>query len=349
MTQAIDIWSFACVLSSAATWAVLDWPGIQQFEKLRENANRRIIAKAKDRATRVSDLDAGQPRQSHEQRLPSDQFHDGREVLPAVTEWHKYLRSCSRKTDHMTLMVLDLVDQRMLKTSPGERISASHLCEELEKILKSTTTPQEPRLSDDFRSLLGQFDEEESIYSTRNSHSRSKADVGHLSTQTARQDPPRRIKTHLPLTTTHRQSMWPNQNLRFQGGEYLENQGIDGRDKIKRPELPIRLLESRVEPQRQYLTNLGSNYVYKSAPGTPKKNIQFQNYFQACDALKKRGALKKRRSNLWDKFNGRKSEDLDSYLQAYFTSRRDIVRHSLVLQCVIILLTSYIDLPRGQC
>lgn len=64
-----------------------------------------------------------------------DAFHDGRKVLPAVTEWHLYLRNSSRKSDTITDRILDLVDHHMLKPKPGQRLTLEKLCNELENIL----------------------------------------------------------------------------------------------------------------------------------------------------------------------------------------------------------------------
>lgn len=64
-----------------------------------------------------------------------DAFHDGREVLPAVTEWHLYLRNSSRKSDTITDRILDLVDYHMLKSKPDERYTLEQVCKELDNTL----------------------------------------------------------------------------------------------------------------------------------------------------------------------------------------------------------------------
>lgn len=56
-----------------------------------------------------------------------DPFHNTKSVLPEVTEWHHYLRTCIRRQDYYTARVLDIVDNSML-IMPGEnRISGSDL------------------------------------------------------------------------------------------------------------------------------------------------------------------------------------------------------------------------------
>ncbi|KAL8772818.1 MAG: hypothetical protein Q9209_002163 [Squamulea sp. 1 TL-2023] len=125
VSQTIDIWSLACVFSIAATWVVFGYPGIQQFRKVREKAISGIISapfhyQYPQRSTSIS---AG------------DYFHDGRQVLNVVTDWHKVLRNALRKTDTVTSRLLDLVDQKMLLGSASSRIKAKDLSIELENIV----------------------------------------------------------------------------------------------------------------------------------------------------------------------------------------------------------------------
>ncbi|KAK8107550.1 uncharacterized protein PG998_009563, partial [Apiospora kogelbergensis] len=109
-TQKIDIWSLGCVFSVAATWVILGRQGVFVYEKLRLNA----IKKLGD---------------SHSGRQPSasDAFHDGQEVLGAVTAWHNHLRSSVRKSDTITSRILDLIDIEMLKKEPRERLPSVDL------------------------------------------------------------------------------------------------------------------------------------------------------------------------------------------------------------------------------
>ncbi|KAK7708019.1 hypothetical protein SLS64_006841 [Diaporthe eres] len=61
-----------------------------------------------------------------------DAFHDGKNVLSAVTEWHVYLRNSARRADTTTHRVLDLVDKHMLLSNPEERLMMGKLCEALD-------------------------------------------------------------------------------------------------------------------------------------------------------------------------------------------------------------------------
>lgn len=148
--QSIDTWSLACVLSIAATWVVLGYQGIRQFNKLREKAILTIRTQQarlpKHRRTRPS--------------LATDSFHDGLQVLTAVTEWHKFLRSALRGTDTITRRILDLVDEKMLLRDPGARIGAGELCEELEEIIKQGKEELRIPVPMSIQSLLQEVDAE---------------------------------------------------------------------------------------------------------------------------------------------------------------------------------------------
>jgi hypothetical protein len=80
-----------------------------------------------------------------------DPFHNKKEVLSVVTDWHKYLRSTVRKDDCYTAKILDIVDRRML-IIPGERrISGAELSHELARIDNEalrTTDPVPERIAE---------------------------------------------------------------------------------------------------------------------------------------------------------------------------------------------------------
>ncbi|KAF2823723.1 hypothetical protein CC86DRAFT_59153 [Ophiobolus disseminans] len=117
VTQSIDTWSLGCVLSVAATWAVLGFQGVRQFEQLRQlsPSNRK-------------------------EGITYDRFHDGIQVLPEVRKWHNYLRGHIRLSDTATVSVLDLVENNMLQTETNNRFELEELCDKLEEILESATT-----------------------------------------------------------------------------------------------------------------------------------------------------------------------------------------------------------------
>jgi hypothetical protein len=118
VSRAIDIWSFGCVLSLAATWVVLGVDGINQFRILREQAQS---TEAAEEGPIVA----------------SGAFHDGQKLLDAINDWHQFIRAMARRSDVITTQILDLVDTAMLKSEPEERASATHICGDMRHILTS--------------------------------------------------------------------------------------------------------------------------------------------------------------------------------------------------------------------
>jgi len=109
------------VLSVAATWVVLGLQGVLQFEILRKRASG-------DRK--------------------SDKFHDGSDVLPHIKLWHDYLRSHIRIADTATARVLDLVEAKMLKKNPADRLTSQDLCKDLDYLLKLAKIALQTELRD---------------------------------------------------------------------------------------------------------------------------------------------------------------------------------------------------------
>lgn len=111
------------VLSNAATYVVLGKQGVIKYNRVRCSAVMDATMKG------------------------GDGFHDGHKVLEAVTEWHRYLRDCSRRHDNTTPAILDLVDQHMLVDSDN-RYDSARTVSKLECILMDTASgfPKVPPL-----------------------------------------------------------------------------------------------------------------------------------------------------------------------------------------------------------
>ena len=106
----------------AATWFVLGLQGVAWFPRIRADAVRKA-----SQDTSIADL--------------GDCFHDGREVLGAVRDWHQFLRKSVRDNDHITGRILDIVDEHMLVSHPEKRDSAETLSTKL-KALLAENAPQ---------------------------------------------------------------------------------------------------------------------------------------------------------------------------------------------------------------
>ena len=148
--QTIDIWSLGCVFSIAATWVVFGYPGLQQFRKVRENAINQIVSRAfqSPHPQRTTSISAG------------DYFHDGHQVLKAVLDWHKVLRSALRNTDTVTSRLLDLVDGKMLLGSAHMRIKARDLYSELKDIIVRSETGDRIEMPGNIMEALLQADKD---------------------------------------------------------------------------------------------------------------------------------------------------------------------------------------------
>ena len=125
VTQTIDTWSLGCVFSMAATWFVLGLQGVAWFPRIRADA-------AKEASKDASSMDLG------------DCFHDGREVLGAVRDWHQFLRKSVRDNDCITCEILDIVDGHMLVSDPEKRDTAGTLSTKLQNLLKSAAEKISP-------------------------------------------------------------------------------------------------------------------------------------------------------------------------------------------------------------
>ena len=115
VSQKVDVWSLGCVLSMAATWMVSGPSGIRELE------NR----------IKLTVLDAGM--ENHRAR---PRFHDGKKVLPVISNWHKTLRRNVHINDHFTTSVLDLVDNYMLQGDPKLRLNSKELYTRFKRLLQ---------------------------------------------------------------------------------------------------------------------------------------------------------------------------------------------------------------------
>lgn len=316
VSQAIDIWSLACVFSLAATWIIHNHSGVDLFHKVRQRAIKKCI-EAQRRQTESNKQTAN--------LSEGDQFHNGRETLHAVTEWHKYLRTVIRKTDTITSQVLDLVDEEMLLRTPEHRVKATDLCSKLTHILKNCPREKGPQLPETFMTLLGEIDEEESCHAANMRRSRYVPQGDSPSSNTVTHSVRKSTRMERPLKTTHRQSIWPDQSLRLQDGKYPEHQGLKlqtvpepahfNGDAFPTAQLPPdhHRFPSDASAQRPSTRSRRS--------GTAKIHPP-QNYFQACEAIKNREHKEK-----FDKFRifSKKDDLRDGLLMSYFRGTRDIV------------------------
>lgn len=119
--QKFDLWSLGCVLSEAATWVILGCSGIKNFNTLRHQTLDKICTIYEKKEPKLlRDINFNIPRRG-------DYFHDGTDVLAAVTLWHKFLRNAVNRSDTVTCRLLDIIDQGLLVGNIKERLDANDL------------------------------------------------------------------------------------------------------------------------------------------------------------------------------------------------------------------------------
>lgn len=131
VTQAIDIWSLGCVFSIAATWVVGGYSTVRDYARVRQKA---IEESKKRHRSALADVPAG------------DLFCDGTTVLDEVGQWHRVLRRTASRADNMTGLVLDIVDQHMLRARPTDRWSCKQLDDALEQIVRDNPVDSNSQL-----------------------------------------------------------------------------------------------------------------------------------------------------------------------------------------------------------
>jgi hypothetical protein len=124
--QKFDLWSLGCVLSEAATWVILGYPGIKTFSTLRRQSLDKLCSEDNNGEPEA------QPNTNVNIPRRGDYFHDGSTVLAIVTSWHAFLRSSVRRSDMITTKVLDIIDRGLLVSDITKRFDAHTLYIQLE-------------------------------------------------------------------------------------------------------------------------------------------------------------------------------------------------------------------------
>ncbi|KAI0970661.1 hypothetical protein F4678DRAFT_114797 [Xylaria arbuscula] len=142
LTNTIDTWSIACVLSVAVTWVTLGSQGIKQFETVRQA----VIEKVKSHPETTTAHD-----------LCGDTFHDGSSVLENVTNWHHYLRRVMRKSDPISSEILDLIDEEVFGQDGDSRLTSAALYERLSELL-ATAKDMDEQIAESIIECIVSFD-----------------------------------------------------------------------------------------------------------------------------------------------------------------------------------------------
>jgi hypothetical protein len=143
----VDIWSFACILSEAVVWMSKNYAGLEKYRQKRGGDASRI-----------------------DHQGLSTCFHDGTKVLKAVREAHEEAKSTLRASDHITAIVIQIIENDVFGRIPENRLNAKGLCLEFyNKIDPDTREMMEamPQNSRDVRPNLNRMPTHESFPSPR--------------------------------------------------------------------------------------------------------------------------------------------------------------------------------------
>jgi hypothetical protein len=179
VSQSVDLWSIGCIFSMTATWIVLGYQGIRQFDYIRTRAISDIVrhTRAKGNEPAITE---------------GDFFHDGSDILPAVKEWHKYLCNSIRQTDHVTRKMLEFTEKHLLIRN--RTISAKNLYLQLQELLEGCTKEKIPEGLEKLMNALLDLDElADSVPEPMPSQAK-RSDIG-----LTPQDKPRKIMSRLEV------------------------------------------------------------------------------------------------------------------------------------------------------
>lgn len=130
--------------------------GTQQYDFLRSAAIEKILVRLK--ASPDEDPQHPFAKAAEDGQKSLDVFHDGRRVLPEVTQWHDLLRVSSRANDELTPKILDLVDKHLLQGNEKTRASAAVISNELKKLLATHQVMEMPAETDTIVEMLIDLD-----------------------------------------------------------------------------------------------------------------------------------------------------------------------------------------------
>jgi len=154
----------------AATWIILGYQGVVQYQLLREKVLGNLL---KSIGQDDHPLLVSQRLTASAKPEKLDCFHNGTDVLSEVSDWHTFLRKSTRKADPITDEVLHLIDKEMLIQDPEKRRKSGDLCKDLErivssakKVLRDAVAAESPEIQDrrsHFEGLLYDIDKEATV------------------------------------------------------------------------------------------------------------------------------------------------------------------------------------------
>lgn len=289
--------------------------GVRQFHKLRQDAIKKATGEE------------------------GDYFHDGRQVLAAVRDWHHVVRSALRKTDTATGQLLDLVDRNMLLESVEARVTAENVCVALRQLANRIDAESRLPMTEGIMKALLEMDERaasapnpgQALTIPQYSKFRKSSVFDLTEMKTAHRS--EYLKSALKAESAERQASKSRDDNSF---TEVAQQAERSPSFISRPE-PTPLHHTRTGSQPQDATHSQSSAVHHVPPNTSttplsspasrpliRKTLKTrspQNMFQAREAIKLRESESREKHRITGYL--RKPEK-DALLSSHFKNR-DIV------------------------
>ncbi|KAI1123858.1 hypothetical protein F5Y10DRAFT_43490 [Nemania abortiva] len=269
VTNTIDTWSFACVMSVATTWVVLGVQGIKQFQAVREAAIKKIKLNSKTTTPHL---------------LYDDTFHDGSAVLEDVTNWHKYLCQVMRKSDPISYRLLDLIDREVLGRDRNGRLTSAELYTRLESLLDQAKEHIQEEIAESIVESMISFDK--TAPSTMEEYKERKErlrESSRIQDKSKHAQKSARLKSIVPVKVAHRQILEATLSQSSLGNGYSHHGGASNYSSSvdlawtnstgKTRELYPKLL---VPPKMPQATSFPDSFIYKEYLSLQSSKTRFK-------------------------------------------------------------------------
>ena len=282
---------------------------VRDFNKVRKKAIQGVKGKSADLPSLKS----------------ADLFHNGTDVLSDVTAWHVIMRNSSRRVDPITSQILDLVDGKMLRAEPHERVSADGLSDEFGEILQRCKERKPDPIPESIMSALLEINEEAPVRAEESSVMQQQQQVDALDTSSDRKTRKTRA-LNIPLKRTARRSEYLKSALSIdtKTEKTAEENILPKRNKsIKFDDRPPGTIRQMSAGEFQRLGEHRSHYDPRHEPTRLELITQhsFEKPHESQDVYEAREAMRRRRKrSLRNPLGKRKDEVLSRYLK-----NRDIV------------------------
>lgn len=281
---------------------------VRDFDKVRKKAIQEI------KAQKSGDLP---PLKS------ADLFHDGKGVLSDVTAWHTLMRNASRRVDHITSKILNLVDEKMLRAEPENRVCADCLSALFGDIIQSCKERNPEPIPESIKRALLEINEEAKVGRQNSSATQRQSESVDTSSDRKR----RKTKIlNTPLKRTARRSEYLKSALSLDTKaqealeEKLRSVGETSTKPTERPPKPLQ--QASVNNIEVLAENLADVEVAAESRHAKLQTQQsFDRPHEPQDVYRAQEALRKsRKRRIWNPSGRQKDDVISRYIK-----NRDIV------------------------